>query len=59
MYVCMLGYPVLKQKVEFKKKGKCANRTDWSKFIMNIKVEYIHPFIDPSLHSSILPFIHP
>jgi intraflagellar transport protein 172 len=32
------GYPVLKQKVEFKKEGRCANKDDWSKFIMNAKV---------------------
>jgi intraflagellar transport protein 172 len=31
------GYPVLKQKVEFKKEGRCANKDDWSKFIMNAK----------------------
>ncbi len=35
------GYPVLTQKVEFKKKGRSANRSDWTKFIMITKVSII------------------
>ena len=33
-----VGYPVLKQKVEFKRGGRCANKGDWTKFVMNTKV---------------------
>jgi intraflagellar transport protein 172 len=31
------GYPVLRHKVEFKR-GRCANKEDWNKFIMATKV---------------------
>ena len=41
------GYPVLTQKVEFKKKGRSANRSDWTKFIMITKVSII-----PDIQSS-------
>ena len=37
LYPCV-GYPVLKQKVEFKRGGRCANKGDWTKFVMNTKV---------------------
>ena len=33
-----LGYPVLRQRVEFKKGGRCANQEDWNKFITAMKV---------------------
>lgn len=35
------GYPVLRQKVEFKKGSRCANKPDWNKFVMATKVECI------------------
>ncbi|KAL5460471.1 hypothetical protein EMCRGX_G033922 [Ephydatia muelleri] len=36
---CMItGYPVLRQRVEFKKGGRCANQEDWNKFITAMKV---------------------
>ena len=37
-YILCSGYPVLKQKVDFKKGGHCVNRTDWTKFFMSTKV---------------------
>lgn len=33
-----LGYPVLRNKIEFKRPGKAANKEDWNKFIMATKV---------------------
>ena len=32
------GFPVLRQRVEFKKGGRCANQEDWNKFITAMKV---------------------
>ena len=32
------GYPVLKNKLEFKRPGKAANKDDWNKFLMATKV---------------------
>ncbi|GAB6029104.1 hypothetical protein CHUAL_004885 [Chamberlinius hualienensis] len=32
------GYPVLKNKIDFKNAGKCANKEDWNKFIMTTKM---------------------
>ena len=36
--VFFLGYPVLRNKIEFKRPGKAANKEDWNKFIMATKV---------------------
>lgn len=32
------GYPVLRNKIDFKRPGKAANKEDWNKFIMATKV---------------------
>lgn len=32
------GYPVLRNKIEFKKTEKAANKEDWNKFTMATKV---------------------
>lgn len=34
------GYPVLRNKIEFKRPGKAANKEDWNKFIMATKVSH-------------------
>ncbi|XP_040282805.1 intraflagellar transport protein 172 homolog [Bufo bufo] len=34
------GYPVLRNKVEFKQPGKAANKDDWNKFLMAIKTSH-------------------
>ena len=37
--VCVIsGYPVLRNKVEFKNTNKVANKDDWNKFLMATKV---------------------
>ena len=33
-----IGYPVLRNGMEFKKSGKAANKEDWNKFSMSAKV---------------------
>ena len=35
------GYPVLRNKMEFKRLGKAANKEDWNKFIMATKVRLL------------------
>ncbi|XP_019854623.1 PREDICTED: intraflagellar transport protein 172 homolog isoform X2 [Amphimedon queenslandica] len=40
------GYPVLKQKVEFKRGGRCANKGDWTKFVMNTKASQNEECLD-------------
>lgn len=35
------GYPVLRNKMEFKRPGKAANKEDWNKFIMATKVRLL------------------
>lgn len=35
------GYPVLRNKMEFKCPGKAANKEDWNKFIMATKVRLL------------------
>ncbi|CAI9571384.1 unnamed protein product [Staurois parvus] len=38
---CLItGYPVLRNKVEFKQPGKAANKEDWNKFLMAIKTSH-------------------
>ena len=37
-HALMLGYPVLRHKVEFKRGGCCANKEDLNKFVMAAKV---------------------
>lgn len=37
-YSMLLGYPVLRNKLEFKNPGKVANKDDWNKFAMTTKV---------------------
>lgn len=34
------GYPVLRNKVEFKRPGKAANKEEWNKFVMASKVSH-------------------
>ncbi|XP_078397553.1 intraflagellar transport protein 172 homolog isoform X1 [Cetorhinus maximus] len=34
------GYPVLRNKIEFKKPGKAANKDDWNKFLMAVKTTH-------------------
>ncbi|KAI8482238.1 hypothetical protein Bbelb_400200 [Branchiostoma belcheri] len=34
------GYPVLRNKVEFKRPGKAANKDDWNKFLMTTKMTH-------------------
>ena len=36
--MCVSGYPVLRNKVEFKNTSKVANKDDWNKFLMATKV---------------------
>lgn len=38
---CYSGYPVLRNKMEFKRPGKAANKEDWNKFIMATKVRLL------------------
>ena len=38
--IALAGYPVLRQKVEFRVGGRCANKEDWNKFIMALKVSF-------------------
>lgn len=38
------GYPVLRNKLEFKKPGRAANKDDWNKFLMATKVSVIFKF---------------
>ena len=33
------GYPVLRNKIEFKRPGFAANKDDWNKFLMATKVK--------------------
>ena len=35
------GYPPLRNKMEFKRPGKAANKEDWNKFIMATKVRLL------------------
>ncbi|XP_053316583.1 intraflagellar transport protein 172 homolog [Spea bombifrons] len=38
---CMItGYPVLRNKIEFKLPGKAANKEDWNKFLMAVKTNH-------------------
>ncbi|XP_072263295.1 intraflagellar transport protein 172 homolog [Pyxicephalus adspersus] len=38
---CLItGFPVLRNKVEFKQPGKAANKEDWNKFLMAIKTSH-------------------
>ena len=32
------GYPILRNKIEFKRPGKAANKDNWNKFLMAVKV---------------------
>jgi len=32
------GYPVLRNKLEFKRPGRAANKDDWNKFLMATRV---------------------
>lgn len=41
MYWFVSGYPVLKDKMEFKTPGKVANKDDWNKYLMATKVNMI------------------
>ncbi|EDV25844.1 uncharacterized protein TRIADDRAFT_24195 [Trichoplax adhaerens] len=34
------GYPVLQNKIDFKKPGKAANKDDWNKFVTSAKLPY-------------------
>ena len=34
------GYPVLKNKVDFKRSGFVANKEDWNNFVIATKVQY-------------------
>ncbi|XP_042189213.1 intraflagellar transport protein 172 homolog [Callorhinchus milii] len=34
------GYPVLRNKIEFKRPGKAANKDDWNKFLMAVKTTH-------------------
>ena len=36
--VFIAGYPVLRNKMDFKNPGKVANKDDWNKFLMATKV---------------------
>ncbi|KAK2168931.1 hypothetical protein LSH36_13g15001 [Paralvinella palmiformis] len=36
----LTGYPVLRNKLEFKQQGKAANKDDWNKFLMATKVSH-------------------
>ena len=36
------GYPVLRNKIEFKRPNFAANKDDWNKFLMATKVGHIH-----------------
>ena len=35
-----LGYPVLRNKIDFKKPGRAANKDAWNKFVMATKVSH-------------------
>ncbi|KAG8430928.1 hypothetical protein GDO86_019734, partial [Hymenochirus boettgeri] len=38
---CLItGYPVLRNKIEFKQPGKAANKEDWNKFLMAVKTSH-------------------
>ncbi|KAM4772549.1 intraflagellar transport protein 172 homolog [Rhinophrynus dorsalis] len=38
---CLItGFPVLRNKIEFKQPGKAANKEDWNKFIMAVKTSH-------------------
>ncbi|XP_053566907.1 LOW QUALITY PROTEIN: intraflagellar transport protein 172 homolog [Bombina bombina] len=38
---CLItGYPVLRNKIEFKQPGKAANKDDWNKFLMAVKTSH-------------------
>lgn len=37
------GYPVLRNKVEFKRPGREANKDTWNKFLMAVKVSQAAP----------------
>ncbi|XP_069461553.1 intraflagellar transport protein 172 homolog isoform X2 [Ambystoma mexicanum] len=38
---CLItGYPVLRNKIEFKQPGKAANKDDWNTFLMGIKTSH-------------------
>lgn len=32
------GYPILRNKIDFKRPGKAANKDNWNKFLMAVKV---------------------
>lgn len=49
------GYPVLRQKMEFKKGGRCANKEDWNKFVMCIKVSTLPLLLHATSLSTSLP----
>jgi len=36
----IVGYPVLKNKLEFKRQGKAAIKDVWNKFLMTVKVTH-------------------
>lgn len=36
------GYPVLRNKIEFKRPGREANKDTWNKFLMAVKVSQAH-----------------
>ncbi|CAL8391867.1 unnamed protein product [Arctogadus glacialis] len=42
------GYPVLRNKMDFKAPGKASNKDDWNKFLMATKVR--HTCSSPTLH---------
>ena len=37
-FLSIIGYPVLRNKLEFKIPGRAANKDDWNKFLMATKV---------------------
>lgn len=38
---CLItGYPILRNKIEFKRPGKAANKDNWNKFLMAIKISH-------------------
>lgn len=38
---CLItGYPILRNKIEFKRPGKAANKDNWNKFLMAIKTSH-------------------
>ena len=38
LFFCTLGYPVLRNKIDFKRHGRAANKEAWNKFVMATKV---------------------